>query len=90
MKRKIKAMALAMALILGLASFSACARATEKSDLSEERAKDTRGLSDNEYTQLNISGTDALGRTFSSADAEDKEPIPVNLIFLNLLNLETE
>ncbi len=73
MKRKIKAMALAMALILGLASFSACARATEKSDLSEERAKDTRVLSDNEYTQLNISGTDVLGRTFSSADAEDKE-----------------
>lgn len=37
------------------------------------REKDTRELSAQEYTLLNLSGTDALGRTFLPADEENKE-----------------
>ena len=42
-------------------------------DTTIDRVADERDLADTEYTLLNLAGTDALDRTFTSADSEDKD-----------------
>ena len=63
-----KSVALLLAAALALMCLVACGKKS-----SVVREKDTRELSAQEYTLLNLSGTDALGRTFLPADEENKE-----------------
>ena len=62
-----KSVALLLAAALALMCLVACGKKS-----SVVREKDTRELSAQEYTLLNLSGTDALGRSFLPADEENK------------------
>ena len=72
MKKILKcAAALSVAAALSAGCFAACSDSPSEPEI--ERVDDTRTLTDNEYTVLNLSGTDALGRTFTTADSENGE-----------------
>ena len=72
MKKIIKTAAgMAVTAALALGCFAACGDRNPEGTEPIERVDDTRTLTDQEYTQLNLSGTDALGRSFLPADAED-------------------
>ena len=73
--KKLVSLLLAGMMLCGI--FSGCSvleeGGSEDQEDTVERTEDTRDITDNEYTLLNLSGTDALGREFTSADSEDKE-----------------
>ena len=83
MNRFLKcAAALSVAAALSAGCFAACSDSPSEPEI--ERVDDTRTLTDNEYTLLNLSGTDALGRTFTSADAEDTQKYVGMFFYLTL------
>ena len=83
MKKILKcAAALSVAAALSAGCFAACSDSPSEPEI--ERVDDTRTLTDNEYTLLNLSGTDALGRTFTSADAEDTQKYVGMFFYLTL------
>ena len=83
MYRKKKTISFMLTFFLGLCFFCGCFGGERPSHSTSEsesgsaavinREKDTRGLTSAEYTRLNLSGTDALGRSFETADAENKD-----------------
>ena len=66
MKGFKKLLASALASLLGLAGFAGCAN-----NVSYEQ--DMRDLTPQKFTQMSLSGTDVLGRTFKPVDAENEE-----------------
>ena len=76
---RIKRISLFLAAILCSVCFVACAGGN-----AIAREPDTRNLSAQEYTVLNTAGTDALGRTFASADAENKSLYTGMFFYLTL------
>ena len=83
MNRFLKcAAALSVAAALSAGCFAACSDSPSEPEI--ERVDDTRTLTENEYTLLNLSGTDALGRTFTSADAEDTQKYVGMFFYLTL------
>lgn len=68
MNKLLKIASFVMTAALALSALSGCKGAD-----SVTRVADTRTLTAQEYTALNLSGTDALGRTFFSADSENDE-----------------
>ena len=83
MYRKKKTISFMLTFFLGLCFFCGCFGGERPSHSTSEsesgsaavinREKDTRGLTSAEYTRLNLSGTDALGRSFETVDAENKD-----------------
>ncbi len=82
-----------ISLLLGFVlavSFSACGSQKNSSESSEGsleeivRVEDTRTLNDFEYTRLNLSGVDDLGRVFLPSDEENKELYVGMFFFLTL------
>ena len=94
MRRYKNFIAAVLACGLALNCFSACSgpshdisgSTTESTSEGTLREKDIRSLSANEYTQLNLSGTDALGRTFETADSENKDVYVGMFFYLTLGN----
>lgn len=68
MNKLLKIASFVMTAALALSALSGCKGAD-----SVTRVADSRTLTAQEYTALNLSGTDALGRTFFSADSENDE-----------------